>query len=133
MGRDLSTVEARAEHSAACDVLVRAKHIRIARDTPTSEIVSEVEMALGRGGCAKLGRLAVAVHEREGSIRYLASDEESARSDPDRWRDTARVRRTWSLAEPEIRNKLAAALVAAWMSDWNLKAPDLKLDQETTS
>lgn len=133
MGRDLSTVEARAEHSAACDVLVRAKHIRIGPTTPTPEIVAEVEIALGLGGCAKLGRLAVAVHEREGSIRYVASDEEAARSDPDRWRDTARVRQTWSLAEPEIRRKLATALVGAWMADWNLKAPDLKLDQETTS
>lgn len=119
--------EQRVEFMAASDVLTRSRHINIGPMTTTPEIVAQIVKALTEGACVRLGRFALAVHDT--SIRVISSDDDYSRGDPKLWAETAKVRQTWSLAEPDIINRLAASFTKAWLSDWSTgPAPVVRID-----
>lgn len=106
------------EVSASRDVIARSRHIEITRTTTNDEIIAQVVSGLKDGATVRLGRLALGTIDNN-AIRYIASDADDSRNDPERWATTARVRMTWSLALDNIIEKLSASFVKAWLSDWS--------------
>jgi hypothetical protein len=116
---------AELDQKAARDVLARSVHIQIGRDTVMNLIVSQVCDALTEGRCVRLGRLALQAWPDSPVVRDLASDDDGARNDPEKWAATARIRQTLSVAgddgEKDVE-RLAQAFVAAWSGDWSKRA-----------
>lgn len=120
-----TTSGAALEERAARDVIARARHVKILRDTTTAEIVSSVAAAIAAGECVRLGRLALQAWVGQPIVRYVTSDEDDARNDPERWATTARVRKTLTMIGGAESMEIAGAFVKAWMRDWGHGAAPL--------
>lgn len=122
---------AELDQKAARDVLARAAVITITRTTTSSAIVSMVCDALTAGRCVRLGRLALQAWPNNPVVRDLASNDDDARNDPEKWATTARVRQTLSVAGgEEYVERIAQAFVRAWTSDGRrASAPPVKVEE----
>lgn len=110
---------AELDQKAARDVLARAVVITIERNTVASRIVDMVCEALTAGRCVRLGRLALQAWPNSPVVRDLASNDDDARNDTEKWATTARVRQTLSVAGgEEYVERIAQAFVLAWTGDW---------------
>ncbi len=120
------------DQKAARDVLARAVVITIERNTVASRIVDMVCEALTAGRCVRLGRLALQAWPDSPVVRDLASDDDDARNDPEKWATTARVRQTLSVAGgEEYVERIAQAFVTAWTRDWKREsAAPVKVEEE---
>lgn len=108
---------AELDQKAARDVLARAREVPIGRNTRTSAVIDSVVEALMAGSCVRLGRLALQAWPNSPVIRDLASNDDDARNDPEKWANTTRVRQTLSVADGDYR-RIARAFVLAWKADW---------------